>query len=63
VEEFVSEFQSGGFQNKFQAIAFARGCRPTRDESGTFAFVAHEPIELLSKTTELLIRNRGKLDV
>jgi methanogenic corrinoid protein MtbC1 len=60
VREFVDEFQSGGYQNKFQAIAYARGFGPTTDESGTFAFVAHEPIELLSKTTELLIRSRGK---
>jgi methanogenic corrinoid protein MtbC1 len=63
LREFVSEFQSGGFQNKFQAIAFTRGLGPTADESGTFAFVAHEPIELLSKTTELLISNRGRRPV
>ena len=60
VKGFVTEYQSGGFRNKFHAIAFARGPEPTTDESGTFAFVAHEPLELLSKTTEFLIRNRGK---
>jgi methanogenic corrinoid protein MtbC1 len=60
MKEFVSEFQSGGFRNKFHAIAFARGSQSTTDESGTFAFVAREPLELLSKTTEFLIRNRGK---
>lgn len=60
VRGFVSEYQSGGFRNKFHAIAFARGSQSTTDESGTFAFVAREPLELLSKTTEFLIRNRGK---
>jgi len=60
VKGFVTEYQSGGFRNKFHAIGFARGSEPTKDESGTFAFVAHEPLELLSKTTEFLIRNRGK---
>ena len=60
VTEFVSEFQSGGFSNKFQAIAFVRGFQPTTDESTVFAFVAREPLELLSKTTEFLIRNQGK---
>jgi methanogenic corrinoid protein MtbC1 len=62
VKGFVTEYQSGGFRNKFHAIAFARGPEPTTDESGTFVFVAHEPLELLSKTTELLIRNQKKLD-
>jgi methanogenic corrinoid protein MtbC1 len=60
VSEFVSEFQAGGFGSKFDAIAFARGSQPTTDESGTFAFVAREPLELLSRTTEFLIRNRRK---
>ncbi len=60
VKGFVSEFQSGGFRSKFQAIAFARGFQPTADESAVFTFVAHDPLELLSKTTELLIRTRGK---
>jgi methanogenic corrinoid protein MtbC1 len=60
VEEFVKEFQSGGFRNKFHAIAFARGSQSTTDESGTFVFVAREPLELLSKTAEFLIRNQGK---
>lgn len=59
MKEFASEYQSGGFQNKFRAIAFARGLQ-SADESGTFAFVAREPLELLSKTTELVIRNSGK---
>jgi methanogenic corrinoid protein MtbC1 len=60
VKEFVKEFQSGGFRNKLHAIAFARGSQPTTDESGTFVFVAREPLELLSRTTEYLIRIRGK---
>ena len=60
VKEFVKEFQSGGFRNKLHAIAFARGSQPTTDESGTFVFVAREPLELLSRTTEYLIRSRGK---
>ena len=60
VKEFVKEFQSGGFRNKLHAIAFARGSQPTTDESGTFIFVAREPLELLSRTTEYLIRSRGK---
>ena len=59
-KEFVSEFRSGGFQNKFNAIAFARGAQPMTNESGAFAFVAREPLELLSKTTEFLIRHKGK---
>jgi len=60
MKEFVNEFQSGGYRSKFDAIAFARGLETMADESGTFAFVAREPLELLSKTTELLIRNRGR---
>jgi methanogenic corrinoid protein MtbC1 len=60
VKEFVREFQSGGFRNKLHAIAFARGSQPTTDESGTFVFVAREPLELLSRTTEYLIRSRRK---
>ena len=59
-KEFVNEFQSGGFRNKFNAIAFARGPQPMTNESGAFVFVAREPLELLSKTTEFLIRNKGK---
>ena len=58
VKEFVKEFQSGGFRNKLHAIAFARGSQPTTDESGTFVFVAREPLELLSRTTEYLISRR-----
>jgi len=60
VKEFVKEFQSGGFRNKLHAIAFARGSQPMTDESGTFVFVAREPLELLSRTTEYLIRSRRK---
>ena len=60
MKEFVSEFQSGGFSNKFRAIAFSRGSQLTTDESGTFVFVAREPLELLSRTTEYLIRSRRK---
>lgn len=60
VREFVKEFQSGGFGNRLHAIAFARGSQPTTDESGTFVFVVREPLELLSRTTEYLIRSRGK---
>lgn len=63
VKEFVKEFQSGGFRNKLHAIAFARGSQPTTDESGTFVFVAREPLELLSRTTEYLIRSRRKVSV
>ena len=63
VKEFVKEFQSGGFRNKLHAIAFARGAQPTTDESGTFVFVAREPLELLSRTTEYLIRSRRKVSV
>lgn len=61
VGEFVNEFESGGFRNKFHAIAFARGSPSATLESGPFAFVAHEPLELLSKTTEFLIRSRGSV--
>ena len=60
MKEFVNEFQSGGFRNKLHAIAFARGSQLTTDELETFAFVAREPLELLSKTAEFLIRNKGK---
>ena len=63
MKEFVNEFQSGGFSNKFHAIAFARGSQRATDESGTFVFVAREPLELLSRTTEYLIRSRRKDDV
>jgi methanogenic corrinoid protein MtbC1 len=62
MKEFVNEFQSGGFSNKFHAIAFARGSQRATDESGTFVFVAREPLELLSRTTEYLIRSRRKDD-
>jgi methanogenic corrinoid protein MtbC1 len=62
MKEFVNEFQSGGFGNKFHAIAFARGSQRVIDESGTFVFVASEPLELLSKTTEYLIRSRKRDD-
>jgi methanogenic corrinoid protein MtbC1 len=62
VKEFVNEFRSGGFRSRLRAIAFARGSELMRDESDMFVFVAREPLELLSKTTELLIRSQGKLD-
>ena len=58
-KEFVNEFKSGGFGNKFEAIAFVRGPQLERVDLESFAFVVHEPLELLSKTTELLIRSRG----
>jgi len=61
VGEFVREFESGGYQNKFQTIAFFRGSEPPRIETGPFVLVAREPLELLSKTTELLIRTRASL--
>lgn len=57
--EFVNEFESGGFRNKFGAIAFVRVPQSIAVESGSFTLVAHEPLELLSKTTEFLIRTRG----
>lgn len=57
VREFANVFESGGFQNKFDAAAFCRGAQWTWSEPGPFAFVAHEPLELLSKATEFLIRN------
>ena len=60
MKEFVNEYQSGGFRNKLHAIAFAPGSQFAADESGTFLFVAREPLELLSRTTEYLIRSRGK---
>jgi methanogenic corrinoid protein MtbC1 len=62
VKEFVNEFQSGGFRNRLHAIAFARGSESIRDESSMFVFVAREPLELLSKTTEFLIRNQRKVN-
>jgi methanogenic corrinoid protein MtbC1 len=62
VKEFVNEFQSGGFRNRLHAIAFARGSESIRDESSMFVFVACEPLELLSKTTEFLIRNQRKVN-
>lgn len=61
VKEFLTEFESGGFQTKFQAIAFARGLESTGIQSSDFVFVAHEPLELLSKTTELLIRGKSSV--
>jgi len=57
--EFANEFDSGGFRSKFRAIAFARGLEQTPIASESFEFVAHQPLELLSKTTEFLIRRRG----
>ena len=60
VKEFASEYQLGGFQNRFHAIAFVRGPQSAADEPDVFIFIAREPLELLSKTTEFLIRNRAK---
>ncbi len=57
-EEFISEFESGGFQSKFQVMAFARGSPPNIPVSDRFALVVHEPLELLSKVTEFLIRKQ-----
>jgi len=56
--EFAKEFESGGFQDKFAVAAFSRGLQWVWAEPRPFAFVANEPLELLSKTTEFLIRNR-----
>jgi methanogenic corrinoid protein MtbC1 len=61
VEEFAREFESGGVQQKFQAIAFVREPEIAGIELGPFALVAHDPLELLSKTTELLIRSQMSL--
>jgi methanogenic corrinoid protein MtbC1 len=60
VKEFVKEFKLGGFQNKFHAIAFTRGIQLSAEDATAFAFVAREPLELLSKTAEFLIRHKGK---
>jgi methanogenic corrinoid protein MtbC1 len=57
--EFVNELESGGFRNKFDVIAFVRGSESTTVEPSSFAFVAHDPLGLLSRTTEFLIRSRG----
>jgi len=56
--EFANEFESGGFRNKFNAAAFSRGSPWTLVEPSPFAFVAGEPLELLSRATEYLIRSR-----
>lgn len=56
--EFVNELESGGFRNKFDVIAFVRGSQSTTFEPGSFAFVAYEPLGLLSRITEFLIRSR-----
>jgi len=55
---FATEFESGGFRNKFDAAAFYRGSPSAPFDAGPFAFVASEPLELLSKATEYLIRSR-----
>ena len=60
VKEFANEFELGGFRNKFDAAAFSRDSRWTPAESDPFAFVAHDPLELLSRTTEFLIRARSR---
>ena len=57
--EFVNEYESGGFRNKYGVIAFARGSEIPETASSPFILVAHEPLELLSKTTEFMIRKQG----
>ncbi len=59
VNEFVNEYESGGFRNKYGVIAFARGSQIPEPVLSSFVLVAHEPLELLSKTTELMIRKQG----
>jgi len=59
LSEFVSEYESGGFRSKYEVIAFARGSQLSEDASSSFVLVAHEPLELLSKTTEFIIRAHG----
>lgn len=59
MEDFARELESGGFRNKFQTVAFIRESKSSEVERGPFVFVAHEPLELLSKTTEFLIRSRA----
>ena len=56
VHEFVQEYKSGGFINKYGAMAFARGSQIPPSLSSSFIMISHEPLELLSKTTELMIR-------
>jgi len=58
IQEFAREYEAGGFRNKFHAIAFIRGSPPTETGQSPFVFVARDPLELLSRTTEILIRNR-----
>jgi methanogenic corrinoid protein MtbC1 len=58
-KEFVHEYESGGFRGKFDVVAFLRGSQAASVVSSSFAFVAHDPLELLSKVTEFLIRRRG----
>lgn len=57
--EFVSEYESGGFSSKYDVIAFPRGSQLPKGSWSSFVLVAHEPLELLSKTTELIIRAHG----
>jgi len=57
--EFVNEYESGGFRNKYGVVAFARGSQIPEVLSSSFILVAHEPLELLSKTTEFMIRKQG----
>ena len=59
LNEFVSEYESGGFRGKYEVIAFARGPQLPEGSSSSFVLVAHEPLELLSKTTEFIIRAHG----
>ena len=59
LNEFVSEYESGGFRSKYEVIAFARGPQLPEGVSSSFTLVAHEPLELLSRTTEFIIRTQG----
>ncbi len=59
LNEFVSEYESGGFRSKYEVIAFARGSQLPEGASSSFILVAHDPLELLSKTTEFIIRTQG----
>ena len=57
--EFAHEYESGGFRSKFDIVAFLRTPQEASVTSDSFAFAAHDSLELLSKTTEFVIRRRG----
>jgi hypothetical protein len=61
LQEFNTEFEAGGFRNKFLPIAFDSGTNSSSLQSSPFAFSAREPLELLSKTTELVIRKQRSI--